>query len=126
LIKRILLILLLTALPITAQQDRHLDEWYASFNHSYFQDELPANTVITRNLTDDRFMAITEYENGRYHIGINPKYNISSKSERINLLHEMCHIRGFIEHDDEFDQHGLKWQTCMHSLADQKAFEDLW
>jgi predicted SprT family Zn-dependent metalloprotease len=82
--------------------------------------------VITEGLTDDRFMAITDYDNGYFHIGINPKFNLSTKTERINLIHEMCHIRGFVEHDDEFDQHGMKWQACMHSVADQNGFNDLW
>lgn len=125
-LKQIFLIAILMMPQAISSQDRQLDSWYASYNHQYFQDELPATTVITRNLADDRFMAITEYDDGRYHIGINPRYNISTKTERINLLHEMCHIRGFIEHDDEFDQHGAKWQQCMHSLADQGALELLW
>lgn len=125
-LKSIVLGLLLTLPTGISGQDRHLDEWYASFNHSYFQDELPKMVVITRNLADDRFMAITDYDNGYFHIGINPKFNLSTKTERINLIHEMCHVQGFVEHDDEFDQHGMKWQACMHRVADQNGFNDLW
>lgn len=124
--KSILLFLLLLSPNVIFSQDRHLDEWYASYNHTYFQDELPKTVVITRNLQDDRFMAITDYSDGYYHIGINPRFNLSTKTERINLLHEQCHILGFVEHDDEFDQHGPKWQQCMHNLANQGAFNDLW
>ena len=103
-----------------------LDAWYAGYNHEYFQDELPKTTVITKELADDRFMALTFYENGRYHIALNPKYNFSNKIERENLLHESCHVRIFIEHEEEFDDHGPKWQACMLELANKGAFKDLW
>jgi hypothetical protein len=112
---------------IKADEDRHLDAWYATYNHMYFQDRLPKTTVITRNLTDDRFMAQTFYENNFYHIAINPRYNESRKTEKLNLLHESCHIEVFIDkEEDEFDDHGEHWQRCMHRLADEKAFENLW
>ncbi len=124
---KILLAVLLLAYPtMISSQDRHLDEWYTAYNHMYFQDELPKTVVITRNLQDDRFMAITDYSDGLYHIGINPRYNLSTKTERINLLHEQCHILGFVEHDDEFDQHGPKWQACMLRIAKSGGFNDLW
>lgn len=120
----------LTSIPTTTSatnDDRHLDTWYATYNHEYFQDELPKTVVITRNLTDDRFMAQTFYENNFYHISINPRFNESRKIEKFNLLHESCHIYIFINHEeDEFDDHGSHWQKCMHKLADQGAFELLW
>jgi len=116
----------LFAKPIRSD-DRHLDVWYAAYNHEYFQDSLPKTTVITRNLADDRFMAQTFYENGYYHIAINPRYNESGKTEKLNLLHESCHLYIFVTHeDDEYDDHGPKWQACMHRLADENAFEQLW
>jgi hypothetical protein len=127
--KRILLTLCLIILPVTISgQTRDLDQWYAGYNHKYFQDELPKNTEITTTLNDDRFMALTLFSHDHFHIDINLKYNISTKTQRINLLHESCHILVFVEHDDdpEFDDHGPHWQRCMHSLADQNAFNDLW
>lgn len=121
----IFLAVLFAVTPVVAQ-DHDLGQWYAGYNHKYFQDELPKDVIISRTLADDRFMAITFYDNGRYHIELNPKYNLSTKTERINLLHESCHIRIFIEHDEEFDDHGPHWQACMHRLSDQGAFEDIW
>jgi predicted SprT family Zn-dependent metalloprotease len=125
-IKRLVVAIILLAASTSGQPDRHLDEWYASYNHAYFQDELPAKVIITRNLRDDRFIALTEYSGGFYHIEFNKKYTVSDITERETLLHEMCHLRQFVEHDDEFDQHGRHWQACMHKLADEKAFENLW
>ena len=124
-IKRILIAIMLLAASASAAPDG-LDSWYAGYNHEYFQDELPKTVVITKTLNDDRFMALTFYENGAYHIALNPKYNFSTKIERENLLHEMCHIRIFVEHDEEFEDHGPKWQACMLELAKKGAFADLW
>lgn len=121
--------------PQQRQRDLDLDEmekrwdltqWYLGYNHTYFQDALPNDVVLTRDLNDDRFMAITFYDTGQYHIQINPKYNISTKQERINLLHESCHVLLFIEQDTELDDHGPHWQACMMRLADAGAFKDLW
>lgn len=106
-------------------REQDLRAWYSGFNHTYFQDELPP-AVITENLADDTKMAETFYEAGSYRVAINPKYNLSTKTERINLLHESCHILIFVEHDEEFDDHGPHWQACMHHLADQNAFDNLW
>jgi hypothetical protein len=119
-------LIIMAMISFTNAAPDSLDSWFAGYNHAYFQDELPKTTVITKDLTDDRFMALTFYENGAYHIALNPKYNFSTKIERENLLHESCHILIFIEHEEEFDDHGPKWQHCMHRLADQGAFEDLW
>jgi len=96
-IKRLVLAITLLAAGASAQPDRHLDEWYASYNHAYFQDELPKNILITYDINDDRFMALTDYEGGRYHISFNMKYNFSNKMERFNLLHELCHVRQMVE-----------------------------
>ncbi len=113
--------------PKFEQDDQHtLNQWYFAFNHQYFQDELPNDVIITRTLNDDRFMALTFENSEHYHIAINPKYNISTKSERIDLLHEMCHVQMFIENDYQLDDHGSHWQACMHRLANQGAFENLW
>lgn len=117
--------MILIAATANAAPD-NLDAWYAGFNHQYFQDELPKTVVITKTLDDDRFMALTFYENGRYHIALNPRYNISTKVERMNILHESCHIRMFVEGEEEFDDHGPKWQSCMLELAEKGAFASLW
>ena len=120
------LVLSATTSDIRANDDRHLDAWYATYNHEYFQDELPKTTVITRNLADDRFMAQTFYENGYYHIAINPRLNSASTVEKMTLLHEDCHIYLIITHDVEFNDHGNHWQKCMRDLADRGAFGLLW
>ena len=108
------------------ERQQELSQWYLGYNHQYFQDELPQDTVLSRDLHDDRFMALTTYVDGRYHIQINPRYNESRKSERIDILHESCHVLMFIENDYELDDHGPHWQACMHRLAHQGAFESLW
>ena len=120
------LTVMLFAKPIRSD-DRHLDTWYATYNHEYFQDELPKNVVITRNLTDDSFSAFTFYTDNWFHIAINPRLNIDPGAEKMTLLHESCHIYIAVTHEDnEPNNHGPKWQACMHRLANENAFESLW
>lgn len=124
----LLIFVLLVAASVSANtaEPENLYAWYASYNHSYFNDELPSTVIITRNLKDPRFMALTEYADGYYHIEFNTKYSPSSKQERITLLHEQCHIRLAIEGIGDFGDHGIAWQHCMHDLSKQGAFELLW
>lgn len=105
-----------------------LEVWYRGYNVALFNSELPDTVVIDHNLRDDRFMALTDYNfGGKYYIiTFNPKYGASPKQERETLLHEMCHIRNIVEGEEEFDQHGPKWQRCMHDIANKNGFEDLW
>lgn len=124
-IKKIIILIAVIAISAQAGQDR-LDSWFAGYNHAYFQDELPKDTEISHNLQDPRFMAVTFYDNGRYHIAFNPAYNISGKTEQLNLIHEMCHIRVFVEQDEEAEDHGPHFQRCMMDLAKQGAFKDIW
>lgn len=128
-LKRVLSALLIfTAVGAVAGQTRqdHLDPWYRGFNEKYFGSELPQTVVISHNLYDGRFQALTEYANGYYHIEFNPKYNQAGRTELFTLLHEMCHIRQLSSNENDFDDHGPKWQSCMHELANKGAFEDLW
>jgi predicted SprT family Zn-dependent metalloprotease len=119
-----LILLVLTAVPV--HPEVNLNAWYEGYNHAYFNDTLPATVVISHNLHDDRFMALTEYANGFYHIEFNPKYEPSPKQARETLLHEQCHLEQLVSGEVEFEDHGPKWQACMHRLANQGALEDLW
>lgn len=105
-----------------------LQVWFAGYNEMYFNDALPKTVLVDWHLNDPRYLGLTDYEeHGEYyHIMLNPEYNKSGKTARLTLLHEMCHVS--LRHDDdvEFDQHGPKWQACMHRLANAGAMEDLW
>ena len=110
-----------------------LDSWYRAYNNIYFQKELPDTVYITHDLTDDRFMAVTDrLLSGAYHIRFNVKYGYTpipggiSVEELRNLLHESCHVLLFVEKDEELNDHGPHWQNCMHRLANMGAFENLW
>lgn len=131
--KRLLAILALltfllsqSALGAAVTKDRNLDPWYRGYNQKYFNNQLPQAVVISYTLHDDRFMALTDFDNGYFHIAFNMKYAESGKQLRSTLLHEMCHIRLSGDDDVEFDMHGPKFQSCMLDLAKAGAFEDLW
>jgi len=104
----------------------NLDAWYAGYNEKYWGGELPNDVVITRNLHDDRFMAITVPTGRSYEIDLNMKYLPSPKEEKETLLHETCHIQIFVEDTPEINDHGPKWQACMHRITKEGAMEDLW
>jgi len=118
---------ILLALALLVSSADILDPWYRGYNEKYFNNSLPQNVIISHNLHDDRFMAYTEHTaDGWYHIEFNPKYEASTKQERFTLFHEQCHLEQMISGEVEFDDHGPKWQGCMHRLANEGAFEDLW
>lgn len=125
---KIFLVLVIALFAQSVPAIDSLDAWYCGYNQSLFSGELPRTTVVNHNLHDDRFMALTMYnDSGRfYEITLNPKYEVSPKQGRMNLLHEMCHLRQMSTGEVEFDDHGKKWQACMHDLANKNAFEDLW
>jgi SprT-like family protein len=129
-LKRIILAVLILAMAgsLTGQSQRdRLDPWYRGFNDKYFNNELPQNVLITHDVHDDRFVAYTEeYKTGFYHISFNPKLNLSGRQELETLLHESCHIQILSSGETEDDDHGPKWQSCMHELANKGALEELW
>lgn len=118
----------LFAVPVAPAVPDSLELWYQGYNVALFNHELPDKIMIDTNYRDDRYMAVTDYQEHAqiYIIRTNPKYNQSPKQARENLLHEMCHMRQLVSGEIEFDDHGPKWQSCMHELANAKAFEDIW
>lgn len=122
-------VLLLSSVPALAQSlhrtDGTLEEKYARYNASYFDNRLPKDTIIKySSIGTVGEIGETECETGRpCIIRLDPHYNKLEDSESITLLHEMCHMdtRGV-----EFDQHGLKWQACMKRLASIGAFDKFW
>jgi hypothetical protein len=129
-LKRILLIgMILFSAGAASSLDRdRMSSWYNGYNEKYFNNELPKDVLITHDLHDDRFSALTEqYKSGMYHIQFNLKFNQSGREELFTLLHESCHIRQMSSKEgDEFDQHGPRWESCMHELANKGAFDELW
>ena len=131
-IKRLTLsVILLLAFAVSGRSKSEvsdLDSWYQAYNATLFNNELPHQITISHDLSDPRFMAVTDYDfAGRYYkISLNPKYEPSPKQGRATLLHEMCHLRQLVSGEVEFQDHGAKWQSCMHDLANKNAFEDIW
>lgn len=105
-----------------------LEPWYLGYNVKYFNGELPTDIQITHDLVNDCCMAVTNYvgKTGLSSIQFNKKYEPSLKQARMTLLHEQCHIFLATHNEFELDDHGPKWQICMHDLSRKGAFEDLW
>ena len=71
-------------------------------------------------------MAATNFIGDTIYIRFNKRYEPSGIQARETLLHEQCHVYLKINNEIELDNHGEKWQGCMHMLANEGAFEELW
>lgn len=113
----------------------NLNAWYDGYNQMYFQKELPEagsfsppDVIIDFHLDDPDKMGLTVFgeQDGFIRMGLNPTYIKSTKTLRLTMLHEMCHIRLFVEDIHSMNDHGPQWQSCMLDLAKAGAFADLW
>lgn len=104
--------------------------WYLGYNQALFQGELPNDILMDHDLKDDTKIAMTEifYVNGTryYRITFNQKFNLAGNQERMSELHEMCHVRLYVEEQYELDDHGPKFQSCMHDVANKRGFDPIW
>ena len=69
-------------------------------------------------------MGLTTRQEGVYHIIIDAQANKAGRVAQMTELHEMCHVAQW-GHGD-MDPHGPLFQSCMHRLADENAFDNLW
>jgi hypothetical protein len=104
-----------------ADQREDLVKWYDGYNEEYFLNQLPSARVEWGEMGN---MGVTYEEAGGPLIVISEKYHPSFKEAQMTLLHEMCHVK--LRNDHYFDIHGPPFQQCMHDLANQGAFDDLW
>jgi hypothetical protein len=115
-----LLFLLSIASPISGQKKINLVDWYNGYNEQYFLNQLPAARVEWGEMGN---MGIT-YMGASPLIVISEKYNPSFREAQMTLLHEMCHVK--LSPVLVFDDHGPEFQQCMHNLANEGAFDELW
>jgi hypothetical protein len=131
-----ILLSLALAFPISpTDTDVHLDAWYNSYNHQYFNGELPEagtlsppDVIIDFHLSDPKKLGITIFgeADGYIRMSFNPDYIKSQNTLKMTMLHEQCHIELFVEDIHTLDDHGPEWQACMLRLAEKGAFHDLW
>ena len=97
---------------------------YQDYNNAYFDGKLPRNLKVYLGPAEGNAgITIGVGSPTEEYIEINPKYNPIEQELHLSLLHEMCHVSvGY----SEFEEHGPRWQRCMHRLSDERAFEDLW
>lgn len=102
--------------------DADLTHFYEAANDSYFDGKLPKNLIVYDTNMPGR-LGQTSADGSSFRIDINLALNPSPKESRLTLYHEMCHIYTWQAEDDK---HGPRWVACMHNLALQGAFDDLW
>ena len=102
----------------------YLTHLYEADNDSFFDGKLPKNLIVYIGPAGDN-MAVSHNvaDSARAWIEVNPKYNNTPRTEELTILHESCHI--YVA-GRESKEHGEMWESCMHRLADQNAFNDIW
>lgn len=104
---------------------------YALFNSGWFAGDLPEDTEI--HLGDipsgyagyQSIMGLTDWDAQRkkFVIYISSKWNPGSSTADLTLIHEMCHVQTF---NQEFDDHGPKWEQCMVNIAEHGGLHGIW
>jgi SprT-like family protein len=119
-----LLTLFMALIPASAAApDLRLMKFYEDGNRQYFDNKLPHNTIVSFDTPEHENSAATTAEHdGHFVIRIDPKINNIWQMAEMTEYHEMCHVETFTE----LDEHGPKWQACMHRLANAGAFDNLW
>lgn len=108
----------------TEERLQGLQAWFTYYNHAYFTDSLPTNTLLA-DIHDVRVLGLTEWnQSGFYQIDINLTLNPDIKQGRATELHEMCHLSLTADEEYELD-HGPKFKACMKRLMQAGAFDDL-
>lgn len=108
-----------------AQED--LQFMYGDFNEEFFANHLPKNTkIIFETPIPSGAKGETQKVGGNYIIFIDSYYDRDMGAATDTLFHEMCHVEVPWEAADGLDGHGPQFQGCMHRLANEGAFEDIW
>ena len=108
-------------------QEQLVNDFY-HFNNGYFDGNLPPTKIsYTYSMNGDIGDSLCDLDDSgivktNCLIIINGYYDRSQREADLTLFHEMCHVATPIEIPD----HGPKWQACMHNLANENAFNDLW
>lgn len=105
---------------VVAPQCENPKAWYDGFNETYFENRLPANTVVDYSNHDSSVLAVTTQDGDHFRIAFNRDYAASAPVVHVFLLHEMCHVDTF----DEEAEHGPRWIACMRGLEAKGAIDD--
>lgn len=98
-----------------------LRAWFKTYNRDYFFGHLPEVRFEWVNLHYKLRMAETDCNFEPCIIRMDPTYNEAFPVAKATMLHEMCHVESWTE----LDQHGIKWQACMHKIWLEGAFDGL-
>jgi hypothetical protein len=107
----------------------YLQRTYAAYNNGYFQNKLTDTPKIDLLEPDPTNMASTYCDpDGGCVIHLNTKYVAAPRVGDQTLLHEMCHIKTWMQDMDDKGlqvDHGKHWRTCMLNLDTQGAFREI-
>ena len=107
--------------PVPVMNYVELRAWYKVYNRNYFFDHLPEARFEWENMHAIHRMGQTDCSFKPCLITLDITYNEAFPVAKATILHEMCHVETWGEQED----HGKKWQACMHTLWLEGAFDGL-
>lgn len=122
--KRVVTILIAVLFAVPAMARNPLQAYFDTANKAYFGGSLP-KAEVGWGATPPGVMALTYVKDGRFVIVLDPKTNAAPRVADLTILHEACHLKNWGQ-PDGLDNHGPKFQACMHDLVTLGAMEDLW
>lgn len=113
--------------PPFAQE--RLQKYFTDDNKEFFHGKLPKTIVEWKNMRADSDIGQTHYDEGLkvFVIDLDPSYNQANDTAKETILHESCHVKTSYlwNTDDPQDPHGPAFQSCLHTLYLQGAFDGL-
>lgn len=101
---------------------RRVTRWYRVFNERWFNDELPHDVDVYWSPTEKCAADLNVLHNDpeSYILRLNPAYATDMNMARINLLHEMKHIKLW-----PYQAHGERFHKETQRLAAMGAYKGL-
>ena len=109
------------------RSDRKLRRWYKQYNQKFFDNQLPADAVVSwEDCGPSEIGGTDRLADGRFILAVDPilRYLKLTVVARSTLLHEMAHVK--LWESSPNHQHGPVFQEEMLRLARLGAFEKLW
>jgi|SRR5690242_1273013 len=104
-----------------------LTDDYNRLNFEYFKASLPPVTIQRIDDKEMPWLGYTIQCGPRcFQISINSAWAPAQVSQEETLIHEMCHVKLYVDGSSELQAHGPAWQSCMLERAKRGALKFLW
>lgn len=110
-----------------AKSHLQLKRYFNHYNRKHFNSELPTDTVLVwEPTTNDRTAETEKLPDGKFKIRLCPSISGLPKHAKVDLLHEMAHVkRGLNGSTNAFQSHGKAYKAELRRLMLAGAYDEL-